>query len=183
MTDAPDKAGSGGRWDQLSGLLLRLVSMALLWVVLVQGEVAESWTVGLPTVLVAVMASYRLTPRPGGRVRVWGTLRFVPYFLWQSLVGGIDVGLRALRPSMPLRPGLVRYELRMRPDVVATVFFVGVISLLPGTLCASLEGDRLEVHVVDRTMAIDAQLAELEAKVARVFGEELAPRAGRDGPP
>lgn len=174
MGHQTDNDGSRSRWGKLYGFALRLSSMALLWVVLVQGDIVGSWAVGLPTVALAVVASYRLTPRPGGRVRLWGLLRFVPYFVQKSLVGAVDVALRALKPSMPLRPGLIRYELRMRPEVVATIFFVGVISLLPGTLCASLEGRVIEVHVVDRTTDVDAQLAELEERVARVFGESLA---------
>lgn len=173
MGDHLDNAVHESRGGKLYGFVLRLTSMGVLWGVLVHGELSASWMIGAPTVALALWASYRLTPRPGGRVRLWGALRFVPYFIRKSLIGGIDVGLRALRPSMPLRPGLVRYEVKMRPEVVATIVFVGVISLLPGTLCASLEGGVIEVHVIDRTKAIDEQLAELEARVAQVFGESL----------
>ncbi len=181
MRDDQDNASQGGRSARLSGVALRVGSLGVLWVALARGETLDSWYLGLPTVVLATVASYRLVPRPGGRVHLWGLLRFVPFFVRKSLAGGVDVGLRALRPSMPLQPGLVHYELRMRSEVVAAVFFVGVISLLPGTLCAALREGQVVVHVVDRTLPIEEELAELEERVADVFGEPLV---GEDmGPP
>lgn len=179
MAHDDDKADEAPRWT-LGGLVLRLVSFGGLWLVLTRGQLA-SWPIGAVATVAATAASYRLVGHRGGRVRLWGLVRFVPYFVRRSVGGGIDVGLRAVRPSMPLRPELVRYRLRMPADAAAAIFFVELISLLPGTLCARLGEDSVDVHVIDRQWPIDDQLAELEARVAAVFGQPLEPRPATPG--
>ena len=181
MGDDQDNTGKHDQSPGLVGATLRIASLCVLWVVLVRGQVVESWYIGLPTVAAGTYASFRLVPHAGQRIRLWGLIRFVPYFLCESVVGAVDVARRAFRPSMPLAPGMVHYQLRMPSDEVAAVFFVGIISLLPGTLCAVLDEDGVEVHVVDRTQPVEEQLAELEAVVAGVFGVPLDGRTTEDG--
>ncbi|MGA9819917.1 MAG: hypothetical protein WBQ54_23770, partial [Pseudolabrys sp.] len=40
----------------------------------------------------------------------------VPGFLYQSIVAGVDVALRALNPRLPLQPGFVIYPMRLPPS-------------------------------------------------------------------
>jgi multicomponent Na+:H+ antiporter subunit E len=79
---------------------------------------------------------------------------------------------RILRPQMPLNPGFRRYPMRLRGRP-ARLLFLNSVSLLPGTLSADLDGDVLQVHALDSTADIDAELRALEAKSARVYREEL----------
>jgi multicomponent Na+:H+ antiporter subunit E len=95
----------------------------------------------------------------------------VPLFLWESLKGGVDVSLLALRPRMPLAPALLDYPLRLSPGP-APVLLASLVSLMPGTL-AVIDGDRLRVHVLDATRSYDDDLARLERRVAQVFGIKL----------
>jgi multicomponent Na+:H+ antiporter subunit E len=105
----------------------------------------------------------------------------VPFFLWESLRGGIDVALRAFRPRLPLSPAIIQYRLRLPPGP-APVMMASLVSLMPGTL-AMISGAWLRVHVLDDGRDYQDDLQRLEEKVARVFGVALArPRArlGRD---
>ena len=97
----------------------------------------------------------------------------MPFFLWQSLRGGTDVALRALRPRLPLSPALLDYRLRLPPGP-APVMMASLVSLMPGTL-ATINGNRLRVHVLDDSRGYQDELERLEVKVARVFGLALAP--------
>jgi multicomponent Na+:H+ antiporter subunit E len=97
----------------------------------------------------------------------------VPFFLWESLRGGADVALRALRPRLPLSPAIIQHRLRLPPGP-APVMMASLVSLMPGTL-AIISGHRLRVHVLDDGRDYRAELGRLEAKVARVFGVALAP--------
>ncbi len=157
----------------VGSVLRHLLVYAVLWVALVRGQVVESWYLGVPTVVAASYMSWRITTLKASRVRLIGLLRFLPLFWWRSLLGGIDVAVRALRPSLPIRPDLLMYELRLDPDSMATRFFAEVISLLPGTLCTQLLSDSLEVHVIDRDMPVAQELAVIEEAIARVFGQQL----------
>ncbi len=149
----------------------RIVSLVLLWLVLTDG-VAGSWLVGAPVIAGAVILSLALLPTRGWRWTPGGVVGFIPFFIRQSLSGGVDVALRALRPGRPLHPTLLDYTLRL-PENPARVFMANVISLLPGTLSAEMEGRRLRVHTLTQDPEVLENLRELEIRVAALFGLEL----------
>ena len=141
---------------------------ALLWTLLTGGAPA-SWVVGGPAVLLAAGLGAGLAPQGGARMRWTGTVAFVPFFLGQSLRGGWDVARRALHPALPLRPGRMGYRCGL-PRGPARTFFANVVSLLPGTLFLEDRGEEVWLHVVDTESPVAGELADLEARVARLFG-------------
>jgi multicomponent Na+:H+ antiporter subunit E len=155
---------------------LRLVLLAGLWWLLTGGE-AASWVVGAPVVLAATFVSGALTPAVTWRWSWTGALRFAGFFLRQSVVGGVDVAWRALHPRLPLRPGFVALALRLPPGA-SRVCLANVVSLLPGTLAARLEDDRLVVHTVDASAPVEADVRTVEARVAAMFNVALPPAKG-----
>ncbi len=146
-------------------------SLAGLWWLLSDGDPA-SWVVGLPAVAAAVWSTRRLRSEGSSPVSVTGLLLFIPFFLWESLRGGIDVTRRTPVPKMLIQPGFAEFRTRLqRPD--ARVFLVNCMSLLPGTLAANLQGERLTVHLIDVDMDVGKELRRLEHGVARVFPEPI----------
>jgi len=148
---------------------LRVVLLALLWWILTDGAV-DSWLVGTPVVLFATLISVVLLPSLSWSLM--GVVRFVPFFLWRSLYGGIDVARRALHPRLPISPGMVDYRWRLPPGL-PRVLMANTVSLLPGTLSAELDEERLRIHVLDQTGAFASELAMLEVRVAGLFGLNL----------
>ena len=147
-------------------LLIALGLLAGLWWLL-SGNDPASWVIGLPTVAAAGWSARRLGGVAAGSVSVPGLLRFIPFFLWESMRGGVDVALRTLTPRMRIKPGFLEFRTELqRRD--ARVFFVNCMCLLPGTLAADLQGDRLDVHFLDVAMSAD-ELRRLERAIARVF--------------
>lgn len=159
------------RRDLLAGALVRLALFGLLWQVITEGR-PGSWVVGLIFVVAATWLSLALREPPGWRLRPLGLLRFVPYFAWNSLRGGVDVAWRVMHPRMPLQPGLLKHQLRL-PTPAARVFLAGALSLLPGTLSARLEDSWLTVHALDLGQNLPEALAELEVRVADLFDLQL----------
>lgn len=151
--------------------LPRAAWFAALWWVVTLGDRA-SWIIGVPAVLVVSWVSVALFPERPWRCRVWGAVRFLVYFLWQSVVGGCDVAFRALYPNLLLDAGFHSYRLRL-PEGPAQIFLVNTVSLLPGTLSAAVQEDQLTVHVLDTTQPIDTQLQRLEDLVASFFNVQL----------
>lgn len=152
----------------------RAAVFAAVWWVVVEGD-PEGWVFGGPFVALATFASMRLTPSRAWRLRPLGAVRYAWYFIHQSLLGGIDVALRAIRPSMPLDPELVRYRMRLEPEH-ARVLFADTVSLLPGTLSAGFEADWLTMHVIDCGMPVEQSLQDVEEHVADLFGLDLSGR-------
>jgi multicomponent Na+:H+ antiporter subunit E len=149
----------------------RLVLFALLWLVLV-GTDPVSWIVGVPAVLLASYAAARLSTLVGADPRPLRLIAFVPFFVWESVLGGVDVARRVLAPRLRIDPALVSYRPRLK-DPAAQVVFLDTISLLPGTLSADIRKGLVQIHALDSDQAMVAGLERLEARVARLFGEEV----------
>jgi len=115
----------------------------------------------------AVIVSVALVPPAG---IVWREVTgFVPFFLWHSLKGGVDVARLAFHPRMPIAPELIEYPLRLPPGL-SQAALINIISLLPGTLSAEIEGQVLKVHVLDSRGDLLAGLIALEQRVGRIWG-------------
>lgn len=131
----------------------------------------------VPSAAVVATIRYQMAQREGRRVRLVGLVQFIPYFLFISFRGGIDMARRSMMPSMPLEPGFVDYQLRIDPEGAAAVFFGATISLVPGTLCVEIgQAEHTLVHLVDTDAGFEDELQRLERRVAAVFGEPLNER-------
>jgi multicomponent Na+:H+ antiporter subunit E len=132
----------------------------------------DSWLVGVPTVILAVLLSLAVLPASAWRPRPIATARFVIYFLRNSAFSSVDVALRALRPDMPLDPGIVQYRLRLTQETALSIV-ANTTSLLPGTLSADVRDGVLIVHSLDINGPVIAELRALEEHVARMYGITL----------
>lgn len=154
----------------------RVLLFTAVWFVVVEADM-ESWLFGAAFIAVATVASLRLTPVRQWRVRPMAALRYAAFFAHQSVAGGFDVAMRAIRPSMPIDPDLLRYRLRLEPDH-ARVLLADTVSLLPGTLSAGIEGDSLMMHVLDCGLEVEASTRSVEERIADLFGIELPETGG-----
>lgn len=159
-----------GTWTP-STIILRVGIMSLLWFVLAEGEF-RYWGLVLLAVLGGAGASLVLVPASGLGFSLTGWARFIPFFLWQSVLGGIDVAMRSIAIPVRLDPGYVEMDFRLT-DEPARVFVANTMSLMPGTLSVSLDGDRLRMHVLDRSMPNADRAREVETHVARMFRLKL----------
>jgi multicomponent Na+:H+ antiporter subunit E len=148
----------------------RLAIFAAFWVVLTEGDL-RYWWLSAAIVTAAAWASARLVPWSLG-IRLPHAFAFLRFFLVYSFRGGVDVAKRALRVAPDLRPGTIDLDLRI-PVGGARTFFLLVLGLLPGTLCAGLDGDRARIHVLDTDASTEPQLRALEEHVAATFGRPL----------
>jgi multicomponent Na+:H+ antiporter subunit E len=155
--------------------LRRALTLAVVWWAVSEGE-TYGWYYGAGVVVLATALSLRLRPPKTGGLpprelvgRAGALVMLTGWFVARSFVGGVDVALRALSRPLDLEPGLVRLELEIPPGQARTVV-VGLISLMPGSLSAELDGDVLQVHALDVTTDVAGQVAELEDRVGRVSG-------------
>lgn len=157
--------GHAGQRRRLSvaRLILRVLGFVALWAILSGGE---GWGVGVPVIFIATAASSLVTP--ANRWSLAGLARFLPYFVWNSLRGGVDVAARALNPALPIDPAVVRYEMRL-VSAEARVLMADTVTLLPGTLSADLQGNVLFVHVLNASGFSMGTLDTLQQRVADLF--------------
>ncbi len=148
----------------LAAFVVRTFMLAIAWLVLVEGD-AYMWWFGLFAALVAAALSLALIP-PTRWLDPLALARFVPFFLIQTCIGGVDVGRRALTAAV--EPVFFDYRLSLRSEA-ARLTFACLVSLLPGTLTARLEADTATVHALARDMPARETLERLERHVARIF--------------
>lgn len=152
---------------QWRSLCARLISLMALWLVLTEGNTQNLWF-GLIIVIITTWVSL-IVIRPGRiQWRLLPSLAFIPYFLWRSLLGGIDVAMRALSPRLPLEPTLRSYQLSLesQPEQACLAW---IITLSPGTSSVELVNGQLTVHLLDPKLLSEPALRNLEAKVAGLF--------------
>jgi multicomponent Na+:H+ antiporter subunit E len=159
----------------VGGLLWRLAIFTLLWWILTDGR-ADALVFGIAFIVIAALLSSAFKDKRQGtnapaRVALPALARLIPFFVYHSLSGGVDVAIRAFKRPLPLTPDLVDYPLRL-PAGPATVLMAGLVSLMPGTLAVIGEG-RLRVHVLDRSSDFWRELQTLERHVGAVFGLRL----------
>jgi multicomponent Na+:H+ antiporter subunit E len=162
---------------RIPSVFLRILIFLLIWWVITDGALA-SWWIGLPAVLLAVIISVILVPTT--TINWYELFKFIPYFIIRSFVGGVDVAMRALHPKLPIVPALIEYPLRL-PIGLPQVFFINMVSLLPGTLIADSHGDTLEVHILDETSGFIDEIRSVEQSIAKIFVVTLNERENNKG--
>jgi multicomponent Na+:H+ antiporter subunit E len=155
---------------RIAVFLRRAVVLSVLWWVVAEGR--GGWLVAAPVILAAAAASLALQPAGRRRLRLLAAARVLPWFLGRSLAAGADVALRAFAPRPRIDPGFVRLRTRLA-DPAARVLLADTLSLVPGTLSAGLDGDALELHVIDRGVPVERSVREAEARVAALLGLPL----------
>lgn len=146
--------------------LRRALVFALVWLTLSEGR-ADGLILGAVAVAAATWASLRLLPPTG--LRLAGLPGFLGFFLVNSLRGGTQVAVMALRGPAALRPGVIEVEPALPPGLPRAML-TGALGLMPGTLGLALDGARLRLHVLDTRLPVAAEARALEARIARLFG-------------
>lgn len=153
--------------------LLRSVVYMLFWVVLA-GTGTKDLAAGAAAALCASWVSLRLLPPGDLALKPSKAMGLFLRFLWQSVKAGVSVALLALRPSLPLRPGIIRYGTAL-PEGTRRQAFTTYASLLPGTLPLGGDGEGgIAVHCLDDGQPVAQQLAAEEEKLRAVFSRGAA---------
>jgi len=141
--------------------------LAGLWLLIAEGA-ASSWVIGLPSVAFATWLSLQLSPPARLAVRPGGAIRFVGFFLKESLLGGLDVARRTLAPELRIAPGIKAFDTKL-PRGFHQLLFGSCVSLLPGTLSVTLKNDQLRMHLLDQQTDPVRSLRQLELRILEMI--------------
>ncbi|RRS08181.1 hypothetical protein EAG18_13465 [Pseudoalteromonas sp. J010] len=170
-------------FQSYTSVVAKLVFFSLLWSMLTKGELS-AWAFGAIIVPIAVWLNLRLfIPQKDSAAQKESTesitsfsfirlLCLLPYFLMNSFKGGVQTSCLAFRRKAVTTSGIVYYSVRI-PRGKVRLWFMHLISLLPGTLSACIEGDELAVHMLEVNAANIRDIQRCEEKIAFLFGFEL----------
>lgn len=165
-----------GYWYRLWVFACRFVLIMLLWLVISEFD-GQLLLYGLLTAIVIALVSLRLLPPQNRTVSVIGVARFIPYFIWRSVLGGLDVAWRACHPRLPISPCMIEYRLSIRSEIEKTLLLL-IVSLLPGTLSVRIQDEVLKVHCLDADVDHAIAIHDLERRIAMMFRHESLTGAG-----
>ena len=153
----------------LRSAFTRVACYLAFWIV-IAGTGTVDLIVGALAAIIATWVSLHLLPPASRRVSFAAMCTFVPRFLYQSIVAGVDVALRALNPRLPLRPGFVIYPMHLPPSAAQSAFCT-ITGLLPGTLpSGNDEKGNLIVHCLDKSQPVVEQLQNEETSLMKIMG-------------
>ncbi|NCN44840.1 MAG: Na+/H+ antiporter subunit E [Thiomicrospira sp.] len=100
--------------------------------------------------------------------------RFLPglvvFYLVEAFQGAVDVAIRAFELRPRTESYLMDYELKLTTPWAKDVW-IGLIGLMPGTLAVGVDGNRVQVHILDHRLAVMDALKRLEWHLQRLAGE------------
>jgi multicomponent Na+:H+ antiporter subunit E len=164
---------------RVTPFLLTFFIMFVLWILLSGKFDAFHLTLGIISCsIVAYFSADLLFETPSIKVtRLAGSwirfVRYVPWLLYQIFLANLHLLYLSFHPKMMdlIDPKIIKFRSKLRGDL-SRVTFANSITLTPGTITVyvSLDGN-FSVHAIDKKSR-EGLPGEMEARIARAFGEE-----------
>lgn len=128
--------------------------------------------------ITAISSSFLFVDRSKGfGVRFQEVIRLPGYLLWmlyQIFLSNIHILKLALTPGdLPqVEPSLVRIKTNLKTDF-GKWMLANSITLTPGTITISIEGDELLIHSISKISTSAVLDNTMERKIARIFEREI----------
>ncbi|MCS7084338.1 MAG: Na+/H+ antiporter subunit E [Aquificaceae bacterium] len=97
------------------------------------------------------------------RINALGLLIFLPVFIKEAIVGGLDVLMRIITGE--INPGFIKYRVRNRKVIKPLAVF---ITLTPGTMSVKIEEQEILVHTINLKGANKKSIRRMEILLKRV---------------
>ncbi len=135
-----------------SGLPFLIVALAGVWVLVTASLRSDELLIGGLAVVIVALATRTLWGTYSGiRLSPKSIVYAIVYFLLflrELVKANLDVAVRVLNPSLPIRPGIVEVKTGMKSPLGKLVL-ANSITLTPGTLTLDVRDDRMFIHWID----------------------------------
>ena len=127
------------------------MSPIILFVLLFVVWLLLTLNVGVPNIIVGVVASFlvtlffskyslKVTKKVFQIQRYFWALIYLFIFLWECIKANIDVMYRVVHPALPVKPGIVRARTNLTTDI-GKIFLANSITMTPGTITVDILED------------------------------------------
>ncbi|GFZ87789.1 Na+/H+ antiporter subunit E [Nesterenkonia alkaliphila] len=170
--------------------LLRAAALGLLWVFfaglngdyLIYGAVSVAACTGLSLWLAPPASAVRISRWPA---RVWYAAALFLWFVWQSVLGGLDVAARSLRRPVRIEPTVVTAQIQLEEGHARQLAMI-MMNLMPGSMIQrttdhtgatsmvqgggyTVQPTHVELHTLAPELDPATQWQNLQRRVARAF--------------
>lgn len=140
------------KMEKIKGFIWLLVVSFVLWLALSSTFDRQELICGI---LVCLIISFfgagiysQLGFPPPNLKRILFSLVYIIMLFWEIIKANFDVAYRVIHPKMPIKPGIVVIETRLKSDI-AKMILANSITLTPGTFTLDVIGDKLLVHWIN----------------------------------
>lgn len=131
--------------------ILLFIGLMLVWLMLsgtdpqelIAGAVVSLLIVLLLSGSEPILADLKISPKA-----LLYTIAYVFVFLKELLISNLDVARRVIDPKLPIRPGIVKIQTRLRSPLAKTIL-ANSITLTPGTLTTEIRDNVLYIHWIE----------------------------------
>ncbi len=102
-------------------------------------------------------------------------VHYLPVLAWECFKANIDVALRVINPSLPIKPGIVKVRTSLKSDTGLT-FLANSITLTPGTMSVDIDRNKgvlyihwINVKTTDTEKATQLIVERFEKILKKVF--------------
>jgi multicomponent Na+:H+ antiporter subunit E len=156
------------RGSQILGFMIAFLA----WLALTWNIDAASIGLGLAFSLLATMFFGELltvTPERALHItRYFWLLYYLPVFFWQMVKANIDVAYRVLHPGLPIDPGLIKIQTKLKSDL-SKALLANSLTLTPGSTTVDIIGDHLYIHCIDVNRPVREEAEMFEKIIARIL--------------
>jgi len=150
------------------------LALGMIWLVWSGHYTSLLLFLGFVSVLIVVVicGRMRLLDREAVPVEILIRLPlYVPWLLWEILKANVDVARRIVDPRLPIGPRMIRVRTGQHQDL-GRVIYANSITLTPGTVSVSVEGDEIVVHALTPSAADGLADGEMNRRVTRLEGRD-----------
>ena len=138
--------------DRLKSFIWLFFLLIILWLSLTATfHYQEFWTGILVAFIVALFTNQfyiRLGLPPVSPRRIIFFLWYIIILFFEIIKANFDVASRVIRPSLPINPGVVIIQTKLKSDIAKTIL-ANSITLTPGTFTLDIQEDKMLIHWID----------------------------------
>jgi multicomponent Na+:H+ antiporter subunit E len=137
---------------ELKGQFILFIILEFFWIVWNNSLNLTVWLYGLVIVIPAVLLfnkgtyifdGIKLTPKS-----LMYSFFYIGVFIVALIKSNLDVIYRVLHPKLPIRPGIVRIETRLKSPI-ARMILANSITLTPGTFTVDIKDNIFYIHWIE----------------------------------
>ncbi|KHF25816.1 Na+/H+ antiporter subunit E [Solemya velum gill symbiont] len=157
----------------MKGIISLFITLSVIWLLLSGHTNPLLLSLGLASVILTVIIDHRMdvVDQEGNRISYPPRLiTYIPWLAWETIKSNITVAKLILDPKMPIRPNIFTVK-ASQPGELGKTIYANSITLTPGTVSMSVDGDEILVHAIDQGTADDLLTGEMDRRVTRISGE------------
>ncbi len=155
----------------MKGKALFFIALYIFWIILSERFTAETFIIGIGVIIIVAMLNKHEDEQESIAKKPLLYLKLLLVLLKEIVVSNIEVAMIVLSPKMDINPHVFQYRTKLKSEKLR-VILANTITITPGTVTASLDGDVLTIHALKDSNEEGVQNSTIEKILLEIEGRE-----------